>query len=91
MIKRALKVYDHNTVCTVLLLSIKQTLRWTGKPQKLLSLLQTITVVYQKRTLCVSYGPQITGIIGCLSENSGKSTVTYISEQKVLHVCVGIL
>ena len=51
MIERALKVYDHNVVHTGLLLNIKQTTQWTGKPQKLLSLLQTIIVAFWKKNL----------------------------------------
>ena len=49
--ERALKVYDHNVVCTVLLLSINQTLEETGKLQRLSFLLQTVFVVCQKKNL----------------------------------------
>ena len=51
MTEWALKVHDHNAVCTVLLFSIKQNLEQTGKLQKLLFLLQTIIVACQKKNL----------------------------------------
>ena len=45
------KVYDHNIVYIVLLLSINETLKLTGKLQKLPSLLQSIIAEYQKKNL----------------------------------------
>ena len=45
------KAYDHNVVCTMLLLVINQTLKQNGQLQKLLYLLQNICLVYQKKNL----------------------------------------
>ena len=71
--KMTLKVYDHNEVCTLLLISINWTSGKTGKLQKLLLccrlfLLQVVKIIWG-----INYWCQIIRTIDHLSENARKS------------------